>query len=310
MKDNFFMRKLNYLGYETIGSVPNDKLREVYPFMDSINFEEESDNIKYIPTISYKNMIKKTKAFYGKYFTLHDVYCSTGKELNEASLMATKNAKNAEQVADILKTYIKKASPFDINIELSNGFLAEGEISKGVPIIGNINPSVDHRFVPFISILLNENFNYFSIATYAHEIAHSQQESIIGYTKNFMNKEIISMFIEKLALLEIDPTGNCLGKFSRLRIAYEKQFIKKLMNSGVPTDYSDTIASSYCHINGMFLAQKMFDDYMSKSDDEKKYYINKIQEVFDGVLTVDDMLTQLNITQDNSITTDVIKRNI
>ena len=75
-----------------------------------------------------------------------------------------------------------------------------GEIIKPILIVPS-NIAVLNKKLYFSSVQLGGQLNALSVGTFVYEIAHVEQEKNFGYADDYLNKEIISTFLEKVAVL-------------------------------------------------------------------------------------------------------------
>lgn len=264
--------------------------------------------------ISFEEMKSKTVEFYNKYFDLHDIsYISFD--------CAQSAGEQLRQEKDELEAYskyfslLKEVNPFSLTVELSPKYEhpMEGTLMKPIVIIGDYKKiSEQDRKVAMSKIIMACNSTILSSATYAHEIAHTQQESHVGYCSNYLNKEVISIFIEKLAALELDPTGSLLKKQERARFIgmYQNLLSIKFNNFKNIMDEKKLLDAHLAVQSGLF-AEKLFDNYLSeRKQKHKDKYIYDIQDVFDGKITVEELLGKHNITLNNSATPLLIKKHM
>ena len=64
------------------------------------------------------------------------------------------------------------------------------------------------------------------------------------------------------------------------------------------------------YVNSTLLATCLFDKYQNGTLEEQKEIISGIQQVFDGIITVEDLLTAQGITLEQSKDTELIKKHI
>ena len=132
--------------------------------------------------------------FYEKYFDVHDIYYINEQLLNENRF----NPNNCFKLEDAIKlskdyySLAKSISPFSLPIELVDGDAMTGEIRKPLIVISNedyVNNTLssEKRIIPFFKVLMGRDL-----------------------TNSILNKEVISIFLEKIAALELDPTGELL----------------------------------------------------------------------------------------------------
>lgn len=302
--------KLHYLGYKTgIEKVNVGKnLETVYQLINKINLE----NFSQLEPITLEEIKRDAIKFYEKYFNIHDVQYIT--ESDSRDIFA--RLKDAQDTLKAFKEYyemLKQISPYDIPIKLCDGDSMVGDVSKviiTVPI--EYQDLLEQKPVPFSTINLGKELTNVSTVTYIHELAHTQQERIIGYTNSILNKEVISIFLEKIYALEIDPTGKTLAMSERKRFMYLAFLIRQVRCDGKLINLTDQEkVDSYSHIHSTLIAEKLFDMYLQERKQKKKdKYFYNIQDVFDGKITVEELLERHDVNINKGKDVNLIKRHI
>ena len=75
----------------------------------------------------------------------------------------------------------------------------------------------DKSRIVFSGVTLDRCLSNMSGAIYAHEITHSQVDSVKGSCRNYQNMEVLSIFNEKLVAMELDPSLELLKKMEKSR---------------------------------------------------------------------------------------------
>ena len=199
-------------------------------------------------------------------------------------------------------------APFDLPLRLGNyDSVFNGSLS--IEIMGI--PHTDFLrdlFIAFPEIFIDSTIGDLSPLVYAHELTHTQIESTKNACHDYQNCELISIFNEKLFALELDPTGTLLKEIEKRRFKSIKKNIEKLLNS---SEYSpfELFKSSF-YINSALKATHLFDKYLQSDEEGKRRIINGIQRVFDGEISVENLLEENNITYENSCNVELVKRHI
>jgi len=308
---NVLELKLEYLGYDK----PNGKIllgpsyNNVY---NVINKLSEKDLLELKP-ITIDEMKKTAVKFYEKYFDLHDIFFAPLE--NTKVIMSDVQTGKIDELQAYKQYYelSREISPFELPIVLKKGDSMIGEVIKPLILLPKeFIPKEIMGFVPFSDIHLGDEITTLSVPTYIHEIAHTQQESNPGYAKSYFNKEVISIFLEKLSAYENDPTGNLLKVSERRRFMHIKTSIDSLKiddKMHILTEEERLDCAMY--IQSTLLAEKMFDMYLQEKKVKKREkYIYDIQDVFDGKQTVEDILEKRNITINQGKDLSLIKRHI
>lgn len=299
----FGYKKNNQILRDTKGLEQVEKTISVLPECTRVN----------LPEISLEEVKSGARTFYGRYFTLHEVATLSVNTLMENQAYITQSTTGAE-IAEKMNALCTFKNPFDIPVDLIEGHSMIGETYK--PVIICAAPGFKERFLgPFSQITLGNNLTTLSIATYIHEIAHVLTESHIGYTEDFYHKEIISIFLEKVAALELDPSGELLRLSERIRFRNLADLLNvyKNINTIIRLGLIDavTLFTNSCYIESTLLATKLFDNYQKlRKPQQKEKLLEKIQQIFDGEITVEDLLASERITMAQAKDISLIKRHI
>ena len=303
--------KLNILGY-TKELQPTERL-SYYDQVRSIIKNLDLPETFNLPSITLEKVQTGAKAFYDKYFTLHNIpFLSVDKlkENQENIMYSETGAISASKYTSLMEM----VDPFTLPITLVSGNSMVGEIKK--PLILCPEPDFKENIqIPFSNIELGDNLTALSTATYIHEISHSQTESIPGYAESYHLKDVISIFLEKLAILEQDPTGNLLRISEQTRFAHCNEALQRLRNAKLLKkfgSYTSTQAlEDSMYIKSTLLATKLFDNYQkARKPKDKQKILSSIQSVFDGQQTIEELLSKQGITLAQAIDTNLIKRHI
>lgn len=304
-----FKLKLDYLGYKGI-NLDRTSLKTFRNFISVMpkKNEESFASLLKLPTLSLEEVRELTKIFCQKYFSLSDIsYVSLDQIQSNMEFIST--SKSTSELYDRVNSLLVKINPLDLPINFVDGHSMVGEIQK--PILMALKESKgDNRQVYFSHINLGKQLTQLSAATLIHEIAHSQQEQNIGYAEDYLNKEIISIFLEKVAALEMDPTGELLRiseltRFNDTLNHYYSLSLKKGIISG-KKDAKDLL-----YIKSTFYAEKLFDMYLNERKQKNKdKYFYQIQDVFDGKIMVEDLIRSRNITPAKTQDLSLLRRHI
>lgn len=256
-------------------------------------------------SISLEQIKMEAAKFYRKYFKLHDVYYCSKKTLS--TLVPNGSSFDEENIGKITGAMVL-SSPFDLPVIYLPGHAMVGVTDVNVPLFSNLElaKKID---ISFDHIALGNNLVDLSIATYIHEVGHVQTESIRGYARSLHNKEVITIFLEKLVASELDKNGDLLKISERYRLRNLRDNICILADTDEWDYFSLLNASIY--VESTFKAEKLFDMYQSVTKNEDKLTILKqIQNVFDGKMVVEELLGMNNITLENSCNLSLIKRHL
>ncbi len=219
------------------------------------------------------------------------------------------NSRTYEEAKDKIESKLTITDPFDLKIGLLKDNAMSGRVLKPLAMISGFE-SDPSRKVYFSGIELGDQLNLLSASTLVHEMAHIQQESNIGYAADYNYREVISIFLEKVSALEADQTGELLKILERRRLKDAIQCYTALAHFGNLLSEADKI-DDLVYLKSSLYAGKLFDMYLNerKQKNRDKYFYG-IQDVFDGKRTVDDLISQKNITVANSQDMGLLRRHM
>lgn len=307
--DKYLDSKIKALGYNKIGNISKSDITQIKPLVakiNRINAYTIYNGMASMPRIELDSIINETMQFFRKYFDIHDIYYLNVDNLrkNSENISMSKNQVEAYQ-----KYYsiMRKTSPYNIPIRLAEGHSMIGEVQKPIILI----PSEEEyqlEQIPFSQIMLGNKLTKLSTSTYIHEIAHTQIESIPGSTQVYLNREVVSIFLEKLSAYEADPTGNLLKISERMRFIFWSSNVDILTSK--KTDSREKQIDAMVYIQSTLLAEKLFDMYLRSSKEQRTSYIYDIQDIFNGKKTVEEILEKRDITFTNSKDLKLVLRHI
>lgn len=302
---------LEYLGYKVsdndfVFSKGYEPIRQLISGIQMLNLEV----LKPLPLYEVKLLAIK---FLNKYFALHNVKTP---DIHFYESIQKKVPSDEEEALSTYRKYaslLKDVNPLDLNIELVDGHSMVGEVEKSLFVIEKkFVPSDIGIIVPFSKIKLGKQLSILSASTYIHEIAHTQQESHPGYAESYLNKEVISIFLEKVSVLESDLTGEILKASERMRFLDLLRIINILSLDGkvIKLDPKEKL-EHLMYLRSTLLAQKLFDLYISERKQKNKdKYLCDVQDVFDGKITIEELLKRRNVTINQAKDISLIKRHM
>lgn len=311
----FFIRQKS-LGYKTGLEIPR-----LNPFL--INLLDETKGMEKIPQKlgTYYNHLEKesleqvkktTNKFFLNNFKMQDVYNINLTKHNIGNL----KFEEAEELRKFLEENfeLKLINPLDLPITLVKGDCMTGKVRKIVALDRDTGDLILKK--PFYSgIDLGEDLNKLSSAIYAHEIMHVELENAIGYTNDFRNKELLSIFIEKVVSLYLDPSMKLLNICEKIRFLYFRQCIelfRKIELGQIKTKYLDSdLLQYYIYVESSLKAARLFDIYLEFSKDkDRKTMLSYINMIFSGKITIEDLLKIYNLDNKTFENDKVIKKRL
>lgn len=285
-----------YSGFEGIGldGISDSKLTALFTFVskakNSFQVAQIENQIKGLDKLSLEEIKDIAKSFYTKYFRLPKI--NTISPENLSKLWDYYDSVFGKIDYKIVNTFLNEQDLFDIPIDIDDNNEIYGSINKSI-VANRFNLLNKDRKKYFLSIELGRNLTTMTPSLLVHEYAHILQENVLGYAKDCLNTEIISIFLEKVMAYEIDSNGVIPALIERLRFAY-----LILQCENVKEEDNEIMRYTLLiYIKSTLIAGKMFDMYLrEKRLGEKDKYMYDIQDVFDGKKTVEDIIMGRNIT--------------
>jgi|GEM_PF-6277516 len=255
------------------------------------NIVTEAGHADYIPLDEVR---KSTIEFYKKHFKINNINYFDTSIYNKEFENYVACSRTSEEAYDKVNLKLQSISPFDLPIILVKGHSLVGEVDKPIVTVNDLYSP--NRKIYFSNIDLGNQLSTASISCLTHEIAHTQQEQNIGYTDDLLNKEIISIFLEKVSASEIEDNGKTLKLVEGVRsIDLIDKYSDLLFGKNIPTEKD--LIDRLIYTKSILYANKLFDMY--QDEDKQKHrdqYFYDIQNVFDGRIQVEDVIEKRHIT--------------
>jgi hypothetical protein len=198
---------------------------------------------------------------------------------------------------------IRKVNPLSLEVKtaLPSTFSAASE--KALIIPENYSPDdLAMSKIFFSSIAIGYPLTEATTPTYIHELTHTMVDYEPGIVNDYLNREVLEMFMEKLSSYHKDET--LYETVSRERY---KSLIPPLKELKTSTDeYKKLRASTY--IASAYKAEHLFELYLKATN--KKEFLKGIIRVLDHDLSLEELLKDHEITLENSATLARTKKTI
>lgn len=295
-------RKLEYYGCKT-GSKPLVVDKSLLKVAELIVKAPSPTTLKDASTFS------KTKAqevLNNLGITIHAVPYLSLEDLKSIYDTYNKSTLPASSLIESLNSKITLISPYELPLVFISGHEMIGQISKNMLVVDN-KKFMEEQPISFSKIELGFKTNNILTATYIHELSHSQFEHKKGSFTNYQNKEVIPIFMEKVAIKELDKSGLLLKESEYKRFAYLKDKILALTaRKQTPAEALDNSML----IISTLQAENLFDKYQQGNIKEKQKILKSINKVFTGTTTVENMLAENNVSSANSQNLMLIRKHL
>ena len=279
--------RLKLFGYKPfVHQDINKYIQELYPFLRNL---PENENVRELQ-INSKQMFADANAFISR----HNLHLHAINLVDAESMQKTlQGIRSVEDALEKINGLIVSASPLQIPITWTPEHTMAGEIQKPIALI-NDDTYLREAPICFSAIALGSNLTKISPATYIHELTHSQLESQKGIVSDYHDKEVLSIFMEKVVAKEQDPKAFAISDRMRLRALLENMilwYMNKDTHKMIAVDQETYVIS-------ILKAYNLYDLYNTSSDSIKKEILINIQKIFNGELTLDDFLRKYHISEE------------
>jgi len=294
----------------------NDKLINCIVDINNLDIPEINNNI--IKSLSKFLLKKHAYTFFNDYYNIHEIGYLSDNKLK--ALLNNKEISTTSDISDIYNKSAKMIDPFKLPINykldsinggtlVTQSILTEDE-TLHKELLNKLN-------LYFTNIELPKRTTEVSTSSYIHEITHSQLESHKGIIEDFNNVEVLSIFNELLyAYNYCEPiifkkllTNRLNSLFLSFNSIYEYKeanFIKSVIG-GIEYgefDYHTDIK----YLISTLKALKLFIKCTGDDRVTKYHIINLINKVFNGDMTVEELLDKVEINQDNILESNYINK--
>lgn len=245
--------------------------------------------------------------FYVEHFNIHNINYVDEDKLDKAVKDMPDDTKPRE-FYDNINGILTSISPFDLPITITNSDI-DSRISKPFYAYPG-HPTESNRKIYFSKMSMGRLINKITPCFIAHEVMHLETESVLGYTDDYLNKEVLSIFIEKIAAMKMDKSGSLLKVVEKLRFRdlvnrYNTYLMYKNMLS------QEQMIEILTYVKSTLVAEKLFDMYMQeKKETNRDRYIQDIQKVMNGKVKLDEILVKRGATPDKCKELTYLKRHI
>ena len=185
----------------------------------------------------------------------------------------------------------RTVNPLKLPVNLVQGDdIFSGSVTE---IITNRNPHII-----FSEINLNGQTTEQTSSSYVHEITHTQLDRLKGSIQEYYNMEVLSIFNELFHASILDNDERILRLNDSRRI-YEMSISAQELrdhHDGKSLMSRDELLDCCKYLISDLKAYKLFAIFYSANDTIKNEILDDIQSIFDGFMTVEELLAKYEIT--------------
>ena len=198
---------------------------------------------------------------------------------------------------------IRKVNPLSLQVKaaLPSVFAAASE--KALILPENFTPDdLAMSKIMFSGILVGYPLTEATSSIYIHELTHTMVDYEPGIVNDYLNREVLEMFMEKLSSYHKDQ-----ALYETIVRDRYKSLILPLQDLKSSNDEFKKLKAS-CYIASAYKADHLFELYLNSTD--KKEFLKGITRVLDHNLSLEELLSSYEITLENSVTLARTKKTI
>lgn len=281
-----------------------DELYDVGTFLSDLFSKDIKVKGKFKYCGNIKNDVRKF--FKRNLLEVRDIFvCSDKIDLLLEEFQSNK-IKDGKYLLKEIQSGVVLKSPFDIPLKYDSDDIFGSYVKWAVFALDD-EYFLKNIYPIYREINLSDKGNKTAVLSYIHEIMHTQLESNKGIIKKYYHSELLSIFLEKVAAFQKDPSGKLFVYNNLIRYMDILQCLYYLCEDEI--SFEDSINYS-TYIVSSLKAEKLFDIYLKGNDVTKELIMDKIQLVMDGVLNLENMLSELEINLENSCDINILKKHI
>lgn len=255
--------------------IPSKEIIQIGSLLDSLNLKESI-----LPKEILKKVLKTSREFLNTYYDLHFVPC------------------------DI--EYKRLFWNFEVSGNINPFKLPITRIEYEDDFYGCLRESIladsENSTISFRGIELPKNITKISSLSYTHEITHTQLNHMPGLIQEYYNTEFLSIFNELLHAFYTKDGESLLREHDARRLNELKIIINELdkYHDTKDDEIKNVLLEGSSYLESTLKAYSLFIRYYYSTDSERKYIVSQLQRAIDGEITLEEILTILDISLENS----------
>lgn len=267
----------------------------------ALSMNDDYEETNFVPSmrVQPRLALKSAKIYLNNTFRLHNVFYASN-----FLLKIRLNGRIIKEEKELVSLYNKvgvSISPFMLPVKYVDMPYYYGNLA----LLTNLSDEEDFlkkMKLFFERIDLGMKTNAMTSVCYVHEIIHTQVESLKGIVRDYYNSELLSIFCELLyascenRVLLAETLKNRIHLFFREYLALRDYVLDTDRSKG---EWNVIVASKY--IVSTLKAFNLFEKYTLANESDRRYIIELVQQVFDGNITLEEMLEKVDVTYEDSL---------
>ncbi len=291
--------ELKVHGYDPVTDIitPNKTMIDFGTFIEDLHISERKYSLG---QSTKKEVLTNSKEFLTRHFKLHkvpykgEIRCKIDKFM----------LRHLPGIEEPLKFHnkIRYIDPFNLPVSFTSSSIIECMVVENITFI-SVDEFINRMLLSYRGIILPPQINELTESSYVHELTHTQLAHQKGIIKNYYNSEVLSIFLELLNIYESSKQETLLPLQDAMRLTelYDELYRLELYHQGSKEEPYDDLIEASKYTESIFKAYNLFVEYYYGSIDLRKYILKRIQDIFNGNLQLEDLLTEFDITIESSI---------
>lgn len=266
------LEEISFRGYnpnvEVI--VPSKDLLEVVNYLESLHLKK-----KILREETLSTVLQSSEKFLNSYYDLHYIPVILEEEIEHQ--------------------YVKM-NPYHLPVVLSD--IDESCVSVVEEFV--IKENKKYLYSKYIEMPLH--FTKMTALSRTHEITHTQLNHMLGLIQEYYHSELLSIFNEFLHASTMDDEEEVLRAYMMERMIEVIFIVRWLERYSIEKkeDDRENLIEGSCYCESIMEGWYLFYQYYYGDRYTKDLIIYSVQRVFDGKVTLEEMLTELGITFEKS----------
>ena len=276
--------------------VPHNS-QELEDLCHSISEKYFTEERIFLQPINKKAALREGRIFLSRHFRLHKIW-----QFDNSRIVSLAK-KGPITIGDLIKEENQSSRyihPFDLKVVFNKKYdLFDGKlIAKSFLKEYGDEAEIVRDQASFMKIGLSSKVTVVTPPVYAHEITHSQLQSMLGSVRYYKNIELLPFFIELLCAYEMSDSEQIL-KF--IETFYANEIVRyykelKCFEAGIIKESREDLVDLGKYLSSTLSAINFFIEYYKTSPAGKKYILQEIQKIFDGVQDLEELTKKLGVT--------------
>jgi hypothetical protein len=249
----------------------------------------------YVNPMNKKVAIRVGRQFFYRHFKLHDIWQVDHDAIKK---IIGEPPYTVQQLLDAEKECERYIHPFTLKIVFKRNMgLFDGELLAKT-YTKELEEGIARAQASFLKVNLSSKVTFVTPPVYVHEITHSQLQSRLGSVRYYKNIEFLPLFLELVCSNEMTNDEYVLHIMEKFLANEIIKYRNELMHheDGSYRMDRDQLLSTGKYLSSTISAFNLFVEYYQGTTAEKKYILQEIQKIFDGLQDLEEFTKRIGIS--------------